>query len=174
MTTHLGTRYDVVPIPPLPENTTWFDAGAIRLGIEYRHLTDDIVDAAFSDRPDDAAVVDADRPATLDDEGWSLHVVDAATGDEWLRFDMFDDGPHYHYIAPGRYNLSLDFDPHACGDDVVEWALGRVRERVAPMLRYAGAEDLAARIDTTAVAGAIDQIDVHVRARTPKVGAPTG
>ncbi|HEU5149707.1 MAG TPA: hypothetical protein VFU19_04380 [Iamia sp.] len=163
---HLGTRYDTVPIPPLPENTTWYDAGAVRLGIEYRHLTDDIVDAAFAARPDEAAVVDAARPALLDDEGWSLHVVDGATDEEWLRFDMFDDGPHYHYIVPGQYNLSIDIDTNALGEPI-PWALGAVRDRVATMLRYAGNEDLAAKVDPDAVAAAIDQVDAHVRAGIP-------
>ena len=31
-----GTVYTVSPIPPDPEHTTYVDAGAIRLGVEYR------------------------------------------------------------------------------------------------------------------------------------------
>ena len=28
------TRYDLMPIPPLESQTTWFDAGVVRIGVE--------------------------------------------------------------------------------------------------------------------------------------------
>ena len=30
------TRYDTMPIPPVEAQTEWFDAGALRFGVEYR------------------------------------------------------------------------------------------------------------------------------------------
>lgn len=162
MGTHLGTRYDTVPIPPVPENTTWLDAGAVRIGIEYRNLDDDILDEAFAGRPDEAAIIDAARPETLVDRGWSLHVSDARTGDEHLRFDMFEDGPHYHYIVPRQYNLSIDFDPHACGD-MFDWALGCVADRLPEMLRQAEAPELAAAVRAEDLVPALDEVRRIVR-----------
>ncbi len=35
-----GTVYTVPPIPPDAEHTTWVEAGAIRVGVEYRLLDD--------------------------------------------------------------------------------------------------------------------------------------
>jgi len=29
------TRYDQMPIPPVAAQTTWFDAGAVRIGVEF-------------------------------------------------------------------------------------------------------------------------------------------
>ena len=48
------------------------------------------------------------------DEGVSLHVIDASDAHEYLRFDMFDDEPHYHYIHKpddgSIVNNVIDFD----------------------------------------------------------------
>ena len=41
MSNHI-TRYDQMPIPPVEAQTTWFDAGAVRIGVEYRLLNDAI------------------------------------------------------------------------------------------------------------------------------------
>ena len=52
----------------------------------------------------------------------SLHVF----GDdsrEYLRFDMFDAGPHYHYIAHDRgENVIVDYDPTALGE-MLPWGV---------------------------------------------------
>lgn len=40
------TRYSVMPIPPVEENTTWFHAGTVRVGVEYRLLDDAIAPAS--------------------------------------------------------------------------------------------------------------------------------
>ena len=39
------TRYDRMPIPPVEAQTTWIDAGAVKIGVEYRLLTDAIAAA---------------------------------------------------------------------------------------------------------------------------------
>ena len=39
------TRYDLMPIPPVEKQTRWFEAGAVRIGVEYRLLTDAIAAA---------------------------------------------------------------------------------------------------------------------------------
>ena len=40
------TRYSVMPIPPVEAHTRYFRAGALRLGVEYRLLTDAVAAAA--------------------------------------------------------------------------------------------------------------------------------
>ena len=39
------TRYSVMPIPPVEAQTAWFEAGPIRIGVEYRRLTDAVAAA---------------------------------------------------------------------------------------------------------------------------------
>jgi len=158
MSAQIGTRYDTVPIPPVEENTTWVDAGALRFGVEYRLLDDTILAEAFAGRPDEEAIVNAARPEVLADRGWSIHVADASTGDELLRFDMFDSGPHYHYIVPGSHNLSIDFDEHACGP-MPPWVLSCLGRNLQAMLCYAGAEELADEVRPDSVDLALAEVE---------------
>lgn len=36
----MGTHYEILPIPAMMQYTKLFDAGAVRLGVEYRLLND--------------------------------------------------------------------------------------------------------------------------------------
>lgn len=141
------TRYALMPIPPVEAQTEYFDAGAVRFGVEYRLLDDAI--AASSDVPE-ASGEDA-GPERFDDRGVSLHVFGCAQegGEmlEYLRFDCFDEDPHYHYVSwRDRANHMLHIDPVADGDPLT-WALERIRTRLPQMLERAGAPELAARVD---------------------------
>jgi hypothetical protein len=151
------TRYDVMPIPPVEAQTEYFDAGAVRVGVEYRLLTDAIARAAAvpaargSDRAD---------PASFDDRGVSLHVFgdDGDGPQEWLRFDCFQEDPHYHYVSwKARANEMLHIDPVADGDPLA-WALERIRTRLPQMLERAGASGLAARVDPRAVEAMLPRV----------------
>ncbi len=154
----LGTRYEVDPIPPVPEDTTYLDAGPLRIGVEFRHLTDDVLDAGFAYSPEAAAIVNADRPEQIDDQGFSIHVLDAGTGGEHLRFDMFDNDPHYHYIVPSSYNVLIPYDTDASGD-MFEWVLECLRHRLPQMLRHAEADELAQRIAQPEVDRVLSEIE---------------
>ena len=85
-----GNRYDQLPIPMVTEHCIPVDAGAVQLVVESRTLTNDIIDGAFD------GIVDAAIP--FDDFGATLHVCGTADGLEYLRFDCFENEPHYHYI----------------------------------------------------------------------------
>ena len=67
MASHI-TRYDLMPIPPIEAHTQWFDAGAVRFGVEYRLLTDAIAAAAEVEA---ATGTDRADPASFDDRGVS-------------------------------------------------------------------------------------------------------
>ncbi len=89
-------------------------------------------------------------------------MYDAADGYEYLRFDIFDDDPHYHYIhktAPGAeiINNVVGYDRVALGD-MLTWTLERLRTRLATMLAEAGAGELARRVDTDQVAVTLEQV----------------
>jgi hypothetical protein len=149
MASHI-TRYDKMPIPPIEAHTQWFDAGAVRFGVEYRLLTEAIAAAAEVE-----AALGGDRadPASFDDRGVSIHVVgnDEQGSFEYLRFDCFQEDPHYHYVSwRERTNEMLHLDAVAEGDPLA-WALERLRTRLREMLARAGAAHIAARVDPRAV-----------------------
>ncbi len=141
------TKYDQMPIPPVERQTEYFDAGAVRIGVEYRLLNDAIAAASETER---ARGGDTSDLALVDDRGVSIHVL-CDEGLEHLRFDCFKEDPHYHYISwKQRFNHMIHLDPVADGDPVA-WALERIRTRLPQMLVRAGAADLAARVDPTRI-----------------------
>jgi len=160
------TRYDVMPIPPVEARTRWFEAGTLRIGVEYR-LVDEAVVAAR--QVEVATGADGLEAAVLDDRGVSLHVVGEVDGvaREVLRFDCFVEDPHYHYVSwRAKANEVLHLDPVADGDPLA-WALERLRTRLPQMLARAGAPELAAAVDARAVEAALPSIAAAAeRART--------
>ncbi len=142
------THYSVMPMPPVEAQTRFFDAGAVRIGVEYRMLNDAIA-AAARQGLEQARGDERGKTTELDDCGVSIHVYGVRDGEasEHLRFDCFDEEPHYHYISwDERTNDMVYLDPIADGDPVA-WALERLRTRLPQMLTRAGAADVAARLD---------------------------
>lgn len=153
----LGKRFAIdTIIPPVPEDTRYVDAGAVTFGVEYREVNEAVVLANLRahgmDRPPPGA-----RQTIDEDGGVSLHVCDARTRTEYLRFDMFDDSPHYHYLCHNEYQLNILYDRAACGP-MTDWALECVRHRLRPMLTLCGADALAAQIDDAAIEAALPQV----------------
>jgi hypothetical protein len=163
MSSHI-TRYDKMPIPPVEEHTEYFDAGAVVFGVEYRLLTDAIAAASAveSARGTDAG------PGSFDDRGVSIHVFAQAGGErrEVLRFDCFQEDPHYHYVSwAERSNEMLHIDPVADGDPLA-WALERLRTRLPQMLERAGAREAAERVDPRRVDAVLPRVaEAAFRAR---------
>jgi hypothetical protein len=92
------------------------------------------------------------------DVGVSIHVLAADDGHEYLRFDVFDGDPHYHYIRPsGDHNQVIGYDAAANGD-MLPWAIGCLTTRLADMLREAGGGEVAARLNPGGLDAAIDQV----------------
>jgi hypothetical protein len=149
----LGYRYDGVPMPPVPEATTYIDIGALTIGIEYRFLTDEILNAAREEVPGLAV---SHRKAPLQEQGVSLHVCDNDRK-EYIRFDNFGGDPHYHYVVPGAYNVVVPYDDAANGP-FVPWALERLRASMPDMLRQVGADELADRVDGAAMGSAMPEV----------------
>jgi hypothetical protein len=154
----LGYRYDGVPLPPVPEATTYIDIGVLTIGIEYRFLTDEIVKAGREKEPRLAV---GHRDAPLQEQGVSLHVCDNDRV-EYIRFDNFGDDPHYHYIVPGAYNVSVPYDEVANGP-FLDWALERLRASMPDMLREAGAGELADRVDGAEMESAMPEVALLVK-----------
>jgi hypothetical protein len=150
----IGTHYDGSPVPPVPSHTRYVDAGALSIGVEYRHVDAAVIAATYGDIDVRHAGDDTPQPPILQDEGLTLHVCDAATGGEYLRFDVFEDNPHYHYIHPGESHLVVPFDRAACGE-MRRWAVEALQLRLRPMLELAGASQLAAHLSDADIDAAV-------------------
>jgi hypothetical protein len=159
------TRYEVMPIPPVESQTTCFDAGAVVIGVEYRLLDEAI---AAASRTVAARGSDAGQTTGIDDRGVSIHVFGVRDGErqEHLRFDCFDEDPHYHYVSwRDHTNEMIHIDPVADGDPL-EWALARLRTRLPQMLARAGAEDVARALEPSRLEAILPRVtEAAYRAR---------
>lgn len=130
-----------MPLRPVAEHMVSFNAGAVTVGVEFRILTEELI-AALGERPNP-------EYDGVNDLGVSIHVfVKAADGDlERIRFDCFEDDPHYHYVGwPEKKNDIVFIDP-AVHDDVLAWALGTIQSRLPQMLEKAGIENAEELVD---------------------------
>jgi hypothetical protein len=179
----IGKVYAIPPQPVDTENTRWFPAGVVTIGVEYRDVDPAGLIDTYKDNPDHLAELTERSPqGGFADEGVSLHVAETDGGHEYLRFDAFDDEPHYHYIhlpASGEVvNNVIDFDTVAHGD-MLTWAFERIRTRLPEMLAEAGGSHLVPGLDRSAVTGAVDQAEPvarqarqEFRERRARGGAP--
>src|SRR5665213_1604187 len=87
-----GMFYESMPIPMVRERCVEVDAGPITFLVEARQLTNDILNDHLSDAPVDLSHVE------FDDYGGTVHVCSTSDKLEYLRFDCFENEPHYHYI----------------------------------------------------------------------------
>src|SRR5207342_1196274 len=134
-----GNRYDRLPIPMVTEHCIAVDGGAVQLVVESRRLTNEIIAAAVNDG--------IEPEMAFDDFGASLHVCGTADGLEHLRFDCFENEPHYHYIDHAESaNTVVRIDELAVGDPV-EFSLAAVEQHLGDMLRHSGPEGLADEVD---------------------------
>jgi hypothetical protein len=116
---------------------TKIDAGAVTFALQYRAL--------------------------MPDQGVSLQVMGEVDGKEaeLLRFDCFDQRPHYHY-DPGHKNERHDMDKTTAGNPV-GWTLKQLRTRLPAMLTQAGYEAVAQRLDCALVLKQLDQVEEAAR-----------
>lgn len=161
---HHATRYTLMPIPPIETNTHYFKAGPITIGVEYRLLNDELVNQHMASEQQHIEL-----PDNIDDRGVSLHVFGAHDNGEqleYLRFDCFDDDPHYHYVNwQDKANDIVHMDVVADGDPLA-WSLDRIRTRLAPMLERAGAQAAASGVDAPALEAILPRVsEAAYRAR---------
>ena len=158
-----GTVYTVPPIPPDPAHTTWVPAGALTIGVEWREL-DDAELAANYEGEAMAEIQGALGGRAVVDHGVSLHVAGAQDGHEYLRFDLFEEDPHYHYIEPsGERQTIVQFDRVAMGE-MLPWALQQLRSRLPEMLERAGGAALAKSVDRPGLEAGLVEVERLARA----------
>ena len=153
-----GTVYSVPPIPPDAEHTRYVDAGAISIGVEYRLLDDAELAANYQGKEMDE-IQEATGGDAVEDNGVSLHVVGSEDGHEYLRFDLFEHEPHYHYIdRGGETQRIIDYDRVALGP-MLPWALEQIRHHLAPMLEHAGGAALIPKLNAKRIETSLREVE---------------
>ena len=115
-------------------------AGPITFVVEHRTVVQDGVEAG----------------------GPTIRVLGGDDDHEYLRFDMFNVSPHYHYEPPAHEERILMIDTVADGD-AVSWGIARLRDRLTPMLIEAGGQRFADALDAQTLAHAVDEVETFVR-----------
>ena len=125
--------------------STRINAGAVEFALQYRSL--------------DGGKVGA----TAADQGVTIQVVAQVKGKETelLRFDCFDQIPHYHYAPEGK-NERYDLDKTTARNPL-GWTLSQLRERLPAMLTRAGYEKLAGQLDAELVTTKLDELESAAR-----------
>lgn len=160
----LGTVYNVQPQPPDPANTRWFEAGVLTIGVEYRDVDPGALAETYgTDSPEWAEIEQHSPDGGFSDTGVSIHVCGTDGGHEYLRFDLFDEDPHYHYVWPsGDHNHVVPYDQVAHGD-LFDFAFGCLRGRLGPMLAEAKGSELVDRLDETTWLAALERAETLAR-----------
>ena len=159
----IGKVYNIPPQPPAPANTRYLPAGAITFGIEYRDVDPESLTATYAEDPAQLAEFEEISPeGGFSDEGVSIHVCGTDDGHEYVRFDVFDDEPHYHYIhrTPAGaevVNNVMEFDTTAHGE-MLPWAIGRLRTRLPAMLTEAEGGHLVSQLDSELIGRVVDEV----------------
>jgi hypothetical protein len=159
----IGKVYNIPPQPPAPENTRYLPAGALTFGVEYRDVDPESLAEAYAKDPAQLAELEENSPeGGFSDEGVSIHVCGTDDGHEYVRFDVFDDEPHYHYIhrTPNGaevVNNVIDFDTAAHGE-MLPWAIECLRTRLPAMLTEAEGRHLVSQLDSELVGRVADEV----------------
>jgi len=102
------------------------------------------------------------RQEIMDDQGLCVQVYSSIDGEdtEVLRFDCFDQTPHYHY-GPENHNIRLNMDKTTAGHPLA-WTISNLRSRLPAMVRRSGYEDLATTLDSNPIPHAkLDEVEAQ-------------
>jgi len=95
------------------------------------------------------------------DQGVSLKVLGTVDGKErqLLRFDCFDNNPHYHY-DPENTNVRIMLDTTLTGNPL-RWTITQLRRKLPAMLGRAGYDQLGLQIDPSLLMPALDEVEAR-------------
>jgi predicted DNA-binding ribbon-helix-helix protein len=101
------------------------------------------------------------------DRGPSLRIYGDVEGKpvQLLRFDCFENQPHFHYDPEGKNNqLRMD---KANVSDPVAWSMDYLRGNFASLIRIAGYSALAEQLDEAALTAALPTVEKALRDTIP-------
>ena len=93
------------------------------------------------------------------DQGVVVQVLGAVDGAEreLLRFECFDNHPHYHY-DPANKNVRVMLDATVTGNPL-RWAMNQLRHKLPAMLGRAGYEQIALQLDPSQLMPVLDEVE---------------
>jgi hypothetical protein len=101
------------------------------------------------------------------DEGLTFDVTTAGPENEGkriLRFDCFYKNPHYHVGTSGGEREAHKMKDEGV-EDSVSWTLDQLKTRFPAMVKQAGYEDIAERIDQQAIADQLTRLEPEILAK---------
>ena len=101
------------------------------------------------------------------DEGLTFDITTADPENEGkriLRFDCFYKNPHYHVGASGGENAARKMKDEGV-EDPVRWTLEQLKTRFPAMVKQAGYEEIAEKIDQQAIADQLTQLEPEIIAK---------
>lgn len=98
-------------------------------------------------------------------EGLTFDVTVASSdaGARILRFDCFNKGPHYH-VGPAGKDAVHDMVAEGITNPV-SWTLDQLKTRLSPLVKAAGYDEIAQRIDQTTIAERLSQVEPEILAK---------
>lgn len=106
--------------------------------------------------------------ARTGDRGPSLRIYGDVEGKQvqLLRFDCFENEPHFHYDPEGKNNRI--FLSTARVSDPIAWSMDYLRGNFASLIRIAGYDKCADRLDEAALAGILPGVEKALRDSVPR------
>jgi hypothetical protein len=101
------------------------------------------------------------------DEGLTFDIMTAAPHDEGkriLRFDCFYKNPHYHVGPSGGESAAYKMKDEGI-EDSVRWTLTQLKTRLPAMVKQAGYEEIAERIDQQAITDQLTRLEPEILAK---------
>src|SRR5437588_179564 len=107
--------------------------------------------------------------ARTGDHGPSLRIYGDVEGKpvQLLRFDCFENEPHFHYDPDGKNNRILMNKTRA--SDPIAWTIDYLRGNFTSLIRIAGYGKLADGLDETALTAALPGLEKALRESAPRV-----
>jgi len=105
------------------------------------------------------------------DEGLTFDITTVGSEDEGkriLRFDCFYKNPHYHVGASGGEQAAHKMKEEGV-EDPVRWTLDQLKTRFPAMVKQAGYEEIASRIDQQAITDQLTRLEREIIAKYKSV-----
>jgi hypothetical protein len=101
------------------------------------------------------------------DEGLTFDVTTAGSenaGKRILRFDCFYKNPHYHVGPSGGESAAYKMKDEGI-EDSVRWTLTQLKTRFPAMVKQAGYDEIAEKIDQQSVADQLSRLEPEILAK---------